>query len=61
MKQPETTQTSHLSGRRPEYVIVVAQLAGRNWGNGPSLIEALEVGDTPMAPRAEADSAEHSE
>ena len=37
-------QTSHPSGRRqPEYVIVVAQLPGRNWSDGPSLIEVLNA------------------
>jgi hypothetical protein len=48
MKQPQAAQTSHPSGRRPpEYVIVVAQLTGRNWSNGPSLVEALNASHAP--------------
>ena len=60
MEQPQDAQTSHPSGRRrPEYVIVVAQLPGRNWSNGPSLIEVLNASHAPTA-RTETDPAEHT-
>jgi hypothetical protein len=48
MKQPKDTQARSAYGRRPpEYVIVVAQLAGQNRSDATSLIEALEAHATP--------------